>query len=473
MQDVTPNANPEEAVQTRWNVLKKEVLYLDFRHELSSYDKYFYFGFKPNTTKMKRKQDLIRQYAPKLQEAYTKNCSTKSRSMKTSIPEELVQEELEIISKILGKEYVEAKILKHDFYKKMEGFSVFYKTKNHLNYSEAFAGSGETAVVKLVHDIYKAEKYTLVILDEPETSLHPAAQKHLVKFLLDQIKKKQLQIVISTHSSDLIEDMPKESIKVLFERKDNNKIDAIENVVPSEAFYHIGRSVSNKKTILVEDKLAKNIIEKTIQEYGGESLANMFQIKYFPGGESRLKLDFMPTYSKVKDGRHFFIFDGDMRVDKIDVNMLSKNDKSKSNLTELIRSLINTDPSKISFAHDSGNSGQELEQMLDLIKFHHDNVFFLPKNIPEEIIWDNEILTKADISISDKENIKNCLIKNNGQITATYKEAFKIFAKCMFDNDSSVEIEQGHNYFLKRWLEKKDDSYTDIVKTIEILKSYN
>jgi hypothetical protein len=43
-----------------------------------------------------------------------------------------------------------------------------YKTNN-VVYSEAYAGSGEIAVVKLVHDIVKAKNCSLILLDEPET----------------------------------------------------------------------------------------------------------------------------------------------------------------------------------------------------------------------------------------------------------------------------------------------------------------
>ena len=48
---------------TRWNGTKRNVLYLDFRGELSAFDKYFYFGEKPNTITLKTKQDYIRYYS--------------------------------------------------------------------------------------------------------------------------------------------------------------------------------------------------------------------------------------------------------------------------------------------------------------------------------------------------------------------------------------------------------------------------
>lgn len=59
-----------------------------------------------------------------------------------------------------------------------------------MGYSEANAGSGEIAVVQLVRRIEKARDYSLVLLDEPEVSLHPGAQENLKEYLLEAIKTK-------------------------------------------------------------------------------------------------------------------------------------------------------------------------------------------------------------------------------------------------------------------------------------------
>jgi len=469
MKEVPINADPDEAHKTRWKLLEREVLYLDFRYELSAYDKYFYFGERPNTVTMKTKQDLIRRYAARLAQSYSKNCETSFRSLKASKPISLGNEELKIISEILGKNYKEAKLLVHNYYKRMGGHSVYYKTKNNQNYSEAFAGSGEIAVVKLIHEIYNANNYTLVLLDEPETSLHPAAQKKLIKFLINQIVKKKLQVVVSTHSSDLIENMPKESIKVLYEREDNSKVDVIENVLPQEAFYHIGHSLSNKTQLIVEDKLAKLILERSILKYGGEALANLFEVKFFPGGETRLKLDFLPTYSRDGNKTHFIIFDGDMKVDKVEVGDLSDNQKNEEYLGQIITNILKMDCKRISFAQDSGRSEQKIEQMLSLIKFHKERVFYLPKSIPEKIIWSKKVLKKTDLSRKEKEEILEVLEDKEANDTTIYKEVFRLVAKYMFDDETARGIEQAHNYFLRRWIKKDKKSNREINSIIETI----
>ena len=108
----------------------------------------------------------------------------------------------------MDKRYSAVKIIEHQFYSKW-GTSVYFAQKANDDsfagkYSEAFAGSGESAVAKLVHKLYKAEKGSLLLLDEPEVSLHPGAQKRLLEYILVNIRDKGLQVVISTHSPSML-----------------------------------------------------------------------------------------------------------------------------------------------------------------------------------------------------------------------------------------------------------------------------
>ncbi|MBK6463529.1 MAG: ATP-binding protein [Myxococcales bacterium] len=56
------------------------------------------------------------------------------------------------------------------------------------------------AVVSLVVQVRAQKKETLILLDEPEVSLHPAAQKRLLHFLLEECRKQHHQVVFTTHS---------------------------------------------------------------------------------------------------------------------------------------------------------------------------------------------------------------------------------------------------------------------------------
>ena len=132
---------------------------------------------------------------------------------KVGVVKELNDEMKKKISSILGKEYVSIKVAEHSLFKN-PGTSIYVKTKLSSRYSEANAGSGEVAVIQLVKKIEEAQEYSLILLDEPEVSIHPGAQEKLKEYLLEVTKRKKLQVVISSHSPILIRDMPSEAIKL-------------------------------------------------------------------------------------------------------------------------------------------------------------------------------------------------------------------------------------------------------------------
>ncbi len=444
-------ANPQETSPSkdRWNLVDKNVHYMDFRYSLSAYDQYFYFGIKPNSKTLKSKQDVIRKHSQNLKQMFDENTSVRYHKRIAEKPVILSNDELSVLKTILGKEYTETKISKHNFYERKKGFAIRYKTTN-VNYSEAYAGSGEIAVVKLVHDLMQADDYSLVLLDEPETSLHPNAQKKLINFILQQTKSKKLQVVISTHSPDIIEGMPKESIKILHENLSTNKIKIIENVHPENAFIHIGRSYSDKKIIIVEDELAKMIISKVIEETNNNDI---FEVRFSPGGESRIKQEDMLVHSKEDHSRYFVVFDGDQKQEKINPGDLCTSEK---NIEQLEQKVANIVGQKIKFSCDSRKEeAQKIEAMLKYLNFHYKNVFFLPKMIPEEIIWTEEILEKSDISSDKKKEIKE---ENN------LKKKLNLFAKHMFGNNCAEGQKSIYRYCLKRW--KKESKDYEKVKAI-------
>ena len=148
----------------------------------------------------------------------------------------LTKEETEIISDITGKKYSEIRLIEHSLFEN-RSYTAILKSQD-LVYSEAFAGSGEFAVVMLVRKIISAEEKSLIILDEPEVSLHPGAQIKLMEFLSQETIKKHHQIVIGTHSKLIIERLPPEAIVLLQLDQATHKVVAQCDVKPTEAFFH-------------------------------------------------------------------------------------------------------------------------------------------------------------------------------------------------------------------------------------------
>ncbi|MXE01490.1 ATP-binding protein, partial [Escherichia coli] len=89
------------------------------------------------------------------------------------------------------------------------------------------------------------------------------------------------QVVISTHSPVIVNTLPKDAIKLFVFDEESETAKIVQNIAPDEAFIELGHDI-NKKTIIVEDKLAKAIIDKAIKN--DERLSLSFSVSYIPGG---------------------------------------------------------------------------------------------------------------------------------------------------------------------------------------------
>lgn len=452
-------------VDERKSPISKNVIYLDFRSELSAFDKFFHF-LNFTSQKHKTKQDYLRHYSKKLKEAFDKNNIITYRNVtKNKVKITLTDIETKIISEILRKDFETIEIIEHNLFKDW-GISIRLKQEN-INYSEAFAGSGETAIVILVHKIFNAPDESLILLDEPETSLHSGAQKRLMSFLLDQSIRKKHQIVVSTHSPFMIENMPDNSIKVFSTLSSNGKFTINNNRSYREAFYELEIENTHKKTILVEDRTAKIIIDKILEKLG-KSMQDIFEIKYLPGGADDINQR-LTTIMEISENTTVF-FDGDQQKvpSLIDLSTIAPNEQDTS--AKLIEFIKTQTGCEIKFHLDGGNQGKELKekQTLDLAKkyldFYNKNVFYLPENIPEDIIWD-EVFAENFLKLLQPTKDFSTIIESAKN---SKDKIFKFCTECYGENSL---FESTILQFTTNWLNKEDENYTYICDLLEKLKN--
>ena len=392
------------ALKTRWKGTKRKVLYLDFRGELSAFDKYFYFGEKPSTRQMHSKQDYIRHYAKYLKaiiEGKIKAGFKFQKKKKVNAVIKLSSDETSVISSILDKKYNEITIMSHGFYKQF-GDSVYFKldkVKTETfdgNYTEAFAGSGESAVVKLVHQIHQADYGTLVLLDEPEVSLHPSAQKQLLFYLLKQTFEKGLQIVLTTHSPSIVEELPKEAIVLLRKDVDGTFIPRC-SVEPELAFQYIGHTQIHKKRILVEDKSAKELLTACLELYD-EKAIDSIDITYHTGGAEDILIE-AATFALFNETKTFIMLDGDKRRE----DFPDDKDIASSDIDDTIKKCTGINTDCIRFPADSGEGKEkQIEQeKRNYIAYLKKHLYYFQTNDPEEIMWKASSLKKPRYNDSD------------------------------------------------------------------------
>jgi energy-coupling factor transporter ATP-binding protein EcfA2 len=138
--DYAEGKRPEGRSLDRWNPVTRKVLYINFRKELSAFDKYFYFGKDPVVPKTKAagprriltKNDQVRYDATLLARVIDSE-STAELHFKRKIATEnrlLTAEELSTIGFVLGREYSEARWIRHRLFKGDGGLSIIFKTKH-------------------------------------------------------------------------------------------------------------------------------------------------------------------------------------------------------------------------------------------------------------------------------------------------------------------------------------------------------
>lgn len=384
----------------------KEVIYLDFRAEVSAFDKIFHFSKED----LDKRKELLRKRSLYLKRLFD-NEAMRFRGVaddKMGKLEVLPPNVVGIIGSILNKQYVDIRVADHRLFKNF-GTSVYIKNKHATGYSEANAGSGEVAVVQLVRRIENASEYALVLLDEPEVSLHPGAQENLKVYLLDAVKKKKLQVVISTHSPALINGLPNSAIK-LFKTNENGKFYIEENVHYQEAFFDVEDKVSDKKIIYCEDYAAQTLIEKVLVYMKKE---NYFEVVYFHGGEKTLINHYMTpiTLNKTLSERIFMILDGDMKTEYV----FNEDSLTKGQLEDpdyLANCVKEAFDMELDVYPDGGAGGkrkdQQCEDYLNYLRYYSTNVFYLPdKKIPEEILLDSSFVQERFGNILEKYEIIN------------------------------------------------------------------
>lgn len=373
--------------KSRWKQIDKIVTYIDFRASISAFDKFFYhsdFDLYPKKNHLRKRSHLLKEIIDKGLTSYKPFKGKKERLYKNEL---LSQEKVEIISDILGRPYKTIRLIEHALFTNNKASTVILESHS-LNYSEAFAGSGEFAVTILVNQIVNAPTASLILLDEPEVSLHPAAQFKLMSFLNKICLKNKHQIVISTHSSSIVSQLPKEAIKLFNLNSNSGKVSIVENVSPEEAFFTLGDRLS-KKTIFVEDKLAKKFVEKALKS-GGPALANTFDVIYCPAGASTLLGNMIVSLFLSRVDNAVFLLDGDQKTSHDFITSVLIPSSEDNSLNEKIKNILGCEIKIPTDGHGgTPNKQQKIQLQRDFIDFSYNYVGYLPIINPETFLIDN------------------------------------------------------------------------------------
>ncbi len=152
-----------------------------------------------------------------------------------------------------------------------------------VTYSESHMGFGEGRTLYLVRTLETLPEKSLVLIEEPETSLHPSAQHALARYLMDVSVRKGHQIILTTHSEYLLSALPAAS-RIFLLREASGNIKCLAGLSADEAVSLMTDGHKKSLTILVEDECARAVLREILRSVDQQFLKT---VGIYVGGDAK------------------------------------------------------------------------------------------------------------------------------------------------------------------------------------------
>lgn len=167
------------------------------------------------------------------------------------------------LSGIMGREYDDARMAISSLDAKRE---IPVLSKQGRTYSGFHQGSGETTVAELLKT--SLPKHGLVLIDEIESSLHPRAQRRLLRDLAHAARVNECQIVLTTHSPYVLEELPLYARTYILESSAGKEIAT--GVSPQFAMTKMDDESHPECELYVEDARAQTWLREVLSRHAKE-----------------------------------------------------------------------------------------------------------------------------------------------------------------------------------------------------------
>ncbi|WP_018234455.1 ATP-dependent nuclease [Thioalkalivibrio thiocyanodenitrificans] len=183
--------------------------------------------------------------------------------------EDLTDDSRMQLSTILGRDYSSARFASPDVNANRK---VGVLGREFGEVSQFHQGAGEDTTLDLIQALQDIPQYSLVIIDEVEASLHPRAQRRLIKSLLHFARLKKVQTIVSTHSPYVLEELPTEARVLILPSPTGPNV--VYGASPEFALSRIDDAVHPEAFVYVEDGEAGRWLREIIAAHpdGGELL---------------------------------------------------------------------------------------------------------------------------------------------------------------------------------------------------------
>jgi predicted ATPase len=186
------------------------------------------------------------------------------------------------LSYILGRDYHNARFAAPDVNEKR---TVGLLQREFGEISQFHQGAGEDTSLDLMRALQEVPNNSLLIIDEVEASLHPRAQRRLINFLIQLSRLRRVQIIVSTHSPYVLEELPPEARVLLLPTADGPSV--IYGASPEFALTKLDEIVHPEAFVYVEDRSAEAWVREIVVRHpDGQTI--MSRIKVSPVGPANV-----------------------------------------------------------------------------------------------------------------------------------------------------------------------------------------
>lgn len=176
-------------------------------------------------------------------------------SIRPRLRRPLSPEYCEKLSRVMGRPYRSAETVHSDRYS-------VRSCEAQAAYSSFNMGAGEDVLIELFVALQDCPPGSLVVVEEIELGLHPAALIALSDELKVVAKEKSLQIIISTHSPDFLDSLPAQA-RVLV-RTDGGRHEVVRAPTTRLAMGDLRGQIAPELLVLCEDETARVTIEEAL-----------------------------------------------------------------------------------------------------------------------------------------------------------------------------------------------------------------
>lgn len=188
----------------------------------------------------------------------------------------------ERLSHVLGRNYSKARFATSDVDKKRQ---VGLLEREWGELSQFHQGAGEDATLDLFRTLQGLPDNSLLLIDEVEASLHPRAQRRLVRFLLWLARHRRVQVILSTHSPYVLQELPQEARILLLPGPQG--LSVVYGVSADFAMSRLDDEVHPEAHVFVEDRDAE-ILLREILASSNESANLLNRIAINPVGPANV-----------------------------------------------------------------------------------------------------------------------------------------------------------------------------------------